>query len=145
MILLVNTFATFAPVSQSSGLASRIFAIWFMYVKRLESRYSCRTFLTPPIFLFLSSILLSGLAFLSSFSYTTGDVPHALVLALGQFAIFVHQFTREVTRCLSSLSRVSRSYLFFTFHRTTTINTLLGGLHSHSELSAFGPWHIARG
>jgi len=72
LMLAVNTFAAFAPISLSSGLASVIISVWILAI-------------------------ISGMAHLSAFSSRTGDLGVTLILALGQFAIFAHQIKRRDT------------------------------------------------
>lgn len=43
-----------------------------------------------------SSILISGIAFYSAFSYASGDIFLALNLAFGQFAVFAGQIVQKV-------------------------------------------------
>jgi len=70
LILAINTFAAFGPISLTAGLASKIIAVFILAI-------------------------ISGMAHHAAFSSRSGDIPTTFILALGQFAIFAHQINRR--------------------------------------------------
>jgi len=65
-LLAINVFATFAPISAQSGVATAVFAVWTLAI-------------------------LTGLSVSYAISSLEGDLPGTIVITLGLVSIFFHQ------------------------------------------------------